>query len=581
MALHRGALLLAALALLVAGEVPCVPGADEECAAGDEVSALQVKARKKAALGADEELVCYTGTPSEKPEVAAMPFPVPDFEVCLRYQYQCTAGDTMCTEQEGSEGAWKWAYGAGTQALCDVLKGYGRNVCCCTEPKCNGPDKELDSVTAIAPEVSALQAKTNNKAAVGAGDALVCYTGAPSEKPEVVAMPFPSPDFEVCMRYQYPCTAGDTTCTKQESSEGTWKWSYAAGTHALCDELKDFAKDLYCCAEPQCNAPDKELDPETAIAPEIALPAAVSALQVKTKDPQVCYSSVSMEKPEVMAIPFTGEVCMRYQLHCTENNALCTPEERGEEAWKWVYGTGTLALCDFLKNQARNITCCAEPKCNAPDNELDPLSVILPDMVSALQAKTNNKELATAASRQGCPAGYEVCAGMGQVCGDRSCCTGMGAKCGANSVCTGMDSKCGAGSTCTGFGATCAGQSESSAEGGFPMPGLPMPDFPEAAFPPFKQEHTAEEHAAEAHAAEPDAADTTCDSGAACAGRSVGIKTNGIDYCCKASCSGHCVSSMMLSGGKMSQTCTCIGGASELLAIPGGAAPPRKQASGP
>jgi hypothetical protein len=75
-----------------------------------------------------------------------------------------------------------------------------------------------------------------------------------------------TPATEICTRYSFRCTDGDTACTPEEIAEAdVWKWQYTIIRAADCEQLtlmadasSDMYKNVTCCAEKHCQPLDND-----------------------------------------------------------------------------------------------------------------------------------------------------------------------------------------------------------------------------------------------------------------------------------------------------------------------------------
>lgn len=71
---------------------------------------------------------------------------------CVKFRYQCTTGDTLCTTLEQPNGAMVWVYSIIPKSACKLMekdKTTFSNVKCCTKNKCNKPDIAFGSLRSI------------------------------------------------------------------------------------------------------------------------------------------------------------------------------------------------------------------------------------------------------------------------------------------------------------------------------------------------------------------------------------------------------------------------------------------------
>ncbi len=62
----------------------------------------------------------------------------------------------------------------------------------------------------------------------------------------------------VCTRYDYACSANDTSCTSAEQASGVPKTAYTFNTQKMCNYMKSVKqvyKNVACCTSDNCNKP--------------------------------------------------------------------------------------------------------------------------------------------------------------------------------------------------------------------------------------------------------------------------------------------------------------------------------------
>jgi hypothetical protein len=115
----------------------------------------------------------------------------------------------------------------------------------------------------------ALVAAQGNAAA---GEArLTCYnvdwpaSGSAAGPSTATATSYPiTADADTCVRYQFTCTAGDSSCTGIPA--GTTRWAYTIVSAGTCDTMQSSSanyNNVFCCTTDLCNSPDASLDPDT------------------------------------------------------------------------------------------------------------------------------------------------------------------------------------------------------------------------------------------------------------------------------------------------------------------------------
>jgi hypothetical protein len=100
---------------------------------------------------------------------------------------------------------------------------------------------------------------------------LTCYnvdwpsSGPTSGPSTATATSFPiTADAYTCVRYQFSCSDGDSSCTGIPA--GTTKWAYTFVSAASCDTMKSMSANyfnVFCCFEDLCNVPIASMDPDT------------------------------------------------------------------------------------------------------------------------------------------------------------------------------------------------------------------------------------------------------------------------------------------------------------------------------
>ena len=87
-------------------------------------------------------ITCYTGTSSTG--VVSYDCDVGGnytYDLCIKYDFECTEGDLACTSQQITDQYTLTAYICGTQTLCSEMQdspSVYKNLVCCETDECNG-----------------------------------------------------------------------------------------------------------------------------------------------------------------------------------------------------------------------------------------------------------------------------------------------------------------------------------------------------------------------------------------------------------------------------------------------------------